>query len=62
VTILCWFCPVCATLTLLAKAQDGECCIEPRRDDCPLRASRKPVEGGRAAGQSGKAGTTGTGL
>lgn len=35
--IACWFCRVCETLTLLAKAEAGECCRTPRRDDCPLR-------------------------
>lgn len=35
-TIECWFCDTCKTLTLLAKAQRGECAVEPRRKDCPV--------------------------
>lgn len=34
--ILCWFCPICETMTLLERAERGECAVEPRRRDCPL--------------------------
>ena len=34
--ILCWFCPICETMTLLASAEQGQCAVEPRRNDCPL--------------------------
>jgi hypothetical protein len=34
--ILCWFCSVCETLTLLEKALAGECCKKPRHSECPL--------------------------
>jgi hypothetical protein len=34
--ILCWFCPVCQIMTLLAKAEKGECCKTPRLPNCPL--------------------------
>jgi len=33
---LCWFCPICETMTLLASAEQGRCAVEPRRNDCPL--------------------------
>jgi hypothetical protein len=36
--IWCWFCPVCEIMTLLDKAEGGECCCVPRRPDCPLPA------------------------
>ena len=35
-SILCWFCPVCTTMTLLERVERGECIQEPRRGDCPL--------------------------
>jgi hypothetical protein len=35
--ILCWFCPICETLTLLASVKQGKCAVEPRRPDCPIR-------------------------
>jgi len=38
--ILCWFCPICETLTLLESAKRGECTITPRRSDCPPYSSR----------------------
>jgi hypothetical protein len=34
--IACWFCPRCATLTLLREALADHCCQKPRRVDCPL--------------------------
>ena len=40
--ILCWFCPVCETMTLLERAERGECAVEPRRRDCPLASAKAP--------------------
>lgn len=31
----CWFCETCQTMTLLAKAEVGECARKPAREDCP---------------------------
>ena len=33
---VCWFCPICQTLTLLREALADHCCQKPRRSDCPL--------------------------
>jgi hypothetical protein len=33
--ILTWWCPACKTLTLLEQALAGQCCQEPRPDNCP---------------------------
>ena len=38
--ILTWFCPVCTAMTLLSRAEHGECCQEPHRADCPIRVPR----------------------
>jgi hypothetical protein len=42
----CWFCTICRTMTLLAKAEAGECCVEPRREDCPTGLMVSPSEEG----------------
>jgi len=34
--ILCWMCPVCATLGLLASVFEGRCMQKPPRADCPI--------------------------
>jgi hypothetical protein len=36
--IVCWFCHVCKTMTLLVRAERGECAVEPRPDNCPTLA------------------------
>jgi hypothetical protein len=34
--VVCWFCPVCHTLTLWESAERGECAQTPQREDCYL--------------------------